>query len=175
MILIIEGPDLSGKSTAIEKISKHFKTGFLLKNLYKPDTKEDDVVIVQYWRMMNMALSFKDSLFIFDRFYQSQQVYSVLRGGGEMGRNELLEIEEFLIPHDVYYVQLSCPFTELSERYKKRGDEHVSLQQLKKIWRRYDDCYDLCKLKKIKIDTRKEGWIKDIEKLTGLKKHARNN
>lgn len=46
-IVIIEGPDLSGKSTAIEKLSKKIGNGFVLKNCFKPK-EEGDLIFYQY-------------------------------------------------------------------------------------------------------------------------------
>jgi len=170
-ILIIEGPDLVGKTAAIEKITKHFKRGFLLKNLYKPVVKGDKTIWAQYWRMINMAYT-TEGLFILDRFYQSQIVYSILRGSDDFLHPEAESIEKYLrLKKDVFYIYLTCNEEELEIRYMKIGDEHVNLEQIKQMQDRYDRYYDEdCKLPKIKIDTRDETWLKQIEDLTGLKK-----
>ena len=61
-VLIIEGPDLSGKSTAIEQIAKYFKNGFLIKNLYKPSVSDDKEIYKQYWRMIHFIESTQEML-----------------------------------------------------------------------------------------------------------------
>ena len=92
-IVIVEGSDLSGKTTAIETISKHFNEGFILKNAYKPKTKaESNKVVANYWHILKLIINEKN-LVLLDRFYPSQMVYSYLRGEDEMRNSDLLSIE----------------------------------------------------------------------------------
>lgn len=164
-LIIVEGPDLVGKTTAVEKIAKHFKRGFLIKNLYKPKVACDDSIWAQYWKMISFIKANPDSLIIVDRFYQSQVAYSILRGTDDMYHHESFAIESFLNNHikDVVYVYLSCSEEDLKKRYAKRGDEHVTLKQILEIQKRYDYIFDICELYKIKANTKEKDWLKKIE------------
>lgn len=167
-IVIIEGPDLSGKSYAIEKIGKHFNSGFILKNCYKPkDITDSKKIYAQYWKILSLSINYsKQNLVILDRFYPSQAVYSVLRGRDEFEHNEIIAIENYLKLMDGKIIYLDTPWLELKERYEKRGDEHIKkLETLKKIRERYNAFMALSKLPILYLNTMKkeEDWIKEVE------------
>ncbi len=162
-VLIIEGPDLSGKSVAIEKIAKHFKSGFLLKNLYKPNSTNDSEIYAQYFRMFNWCLT--QEFVILDRFFPSQAVYSYLRGQDEMDSWDIKTLDNFCAEREFYYIYVDTPIKELKRRYYARGDEHIKVEDLVKLKERYDRFYNNTNMKKIKIDTRKKLWLKKIEKV----------
>ena len=100
-ILIVEGGDLAGKTTAIEKIAKHFNSGFVLKNSFKPRSIEQSKdIYAQYWRLASLIVSLPDdylanNLIILDRFFPSQAVYSFLRGEDEMNHTEIMQLDRY--------------------------------------------------------------------------------
>jgi len=173
VLLIIEGPDLSGKTTAIEKIAKHFNSGFVLKNAYKPKEQRDSKIYEQYDNILDLIENWEENswtessndVLILDRFYPSQAVYSILRGYDELQepRVELLERRLINYEFDVIYVYLDCSIDLLKCRYKERGDEHISIEQLEMLKTRYDLFYEKCKLNKIKIDTMQKDWLEKFE------------
>ncbi len=165
MKLIIEGPDLAGKTTAIEKIAKHYNSGFIIKNCYKPkNLAMTDAVYTQYWKILAMIdkLDFKDVV-ILDRFYPSQAVYSYLRGRDDIFAKEIDELDDFCKLHDFVYIYLDTDLDTLKDRYKQRGDEHIKIGNLINLKVRYDTFYEYTKLRKYKVDTTEENWL---EKLT---------
>ena len=164
-VLIIEGPDLSGKSYAIEKIGKAYKTGFILKNLYKPTKARDGNIYACYWNIINKVLD--QPFVILDRFYPSQAVYSYLRGEDEMESGEIFAIEKFLLDQKLnkfIIVYLNTDLKTLKKRYIQRGDEHIDISDLRKISERYEIFYNLTKLPVICVDTMEDGWLIELKK-----------
>lgn len=161
-IVIIEGPDLSGKSTAIEKLSKKLNSGFVLKNAFKPREK-DSVIFYQYESILAGVMTYldrqPDQIIILDRFYPSEAVYSYMRGYDELDSAQTHNMETLCSSINVKLIFIDTTVETLEDRYAKRGDEHIKLEQLKILKTRYDTFYDNCVLEKIKIDTTKEGWL----------------
>ena len=160
VVLIIEGSDLVGKSTAIERISKYYKNGFLIKNLYKPSTSHDEKIYHQYYKILNMIEGL--SFVILDRFFPSQAVYSVKRGEDEMNSEEIKFLDEECVEKKFIYVYLDTSLAELERRYNNRGDEHIAFEDLTWITERYDIFWKKTKMRKIKLDTMKEGWLEEL-------------
>ena len=160
-VLIIEGADLSGKGTAIEKISKHFKDGFLVKNLYKPSHADDLKIYMQYWQIAEWCAT-KEFL-ILDRFFPSQAVYSYLRGVDEMFSKEILDLDTYCADLDFIYIWLDTDAQELERRFDIRGDEHIQKNDLSILADRYEIFWNLTKMKKIRINTREKDWLQKLE------------
>jgi len=171
-ILIVEGCDLSGKTTAIEKIAKKLNNGFILKNTYKPRSANDEQIYKQY-NDISKLVSLQDKpdyYIILDRFYPSQAVYSVLRGEDEMNSYAIKTIDVRSAMADFKYIYLNTSLKTLEERYKVRGDDYLKIEQLKLIKSRYDEFYDLTQLNKIKIDTLQPNWLDDVISFVGKQK-----
>jgi len=168
-VIIVEGVDLSGKTTAIEIISKFFNSGFVLKNAFKPRTKEESQdIYAQYWTIAGLIHNTKytkKNLIILDRFYPSQAVYSILRGEDEMKDYKLLDIQKFCKSQEYGYIYLDTPNRDLEARYNEKGDEHIKkYKDILMLKKRYQEFYDTCTLKKIKINTLDKDWLKQVKK-----------
>ncbi len=174
-IVIIEGPDLAGKTYFIEKFSKHMNNGIIIKNNYKPKTgddfnkiREQYVVIFGISKAYNEYLGNKKGLVILDRFYPSQSVYSYLRNKDELNsevEKEFEEIaEELAEEFNTKMIFLNTPLKVLEKRYDERGDEHIKKEMLAKLYDRYQTFMKNTKLEVLYLDTSKEGWLKKAEK-----------
>jgi thymidylate kinase len=165
-LLIIEGPDLSGKSTAIEKIAKLLNNGFTIKNNYKPKDHNSKKIYYTYRKYLDMIKCewFEDVFVIFDRFYPSQAVYSILRGTEELYSFEIKLLEKETYNLGGILIYLDTKEKDLLKRYDHRGDEHVKKEQLLMIKRRYDEFYEMTILPKIKIDTTEKDWLEKLIK-----------
>lgn len=166
-ILIIEGPDLSGKSTAIDIIGKYFNSGFTLKNHYKPRKKEDShKVYTQYKRITSIIDKFHNEnpkqILILDRFFPSQAVYSIFREQDERDWPDVKELEKHALMNDYIFILLDTPLKVLQERFKEEGDEYVVSDQLKKIKERYDQYYQGVNMKKYRLNTLEKDWLKKL-------------
>lgn len=163
MILIVEGPDLSGKSSAIEKISKFYNSGFVLKNAFKPRSLEDTPKIyAQYWNILNIVDN-QEGVIILDRFFPSQAVYSYLRGEDHMSYHEILRLDKFCKNKNILYIYLDTTMPQLEKRYDERGDEHITKDMLTVIKNRYEDFYDQTSMKKIRINTMNKNWLSILQ------------
>jgi len=163
VVLIIEGCDLSGKSTAIEKISKYFKDGFLIKNLYKPVNSADEKIYNQYWSIINVIDKLQVDFLILDRFFPSQAVYSYLRGEDEMDSDLIKDIDYYCARNNFLYVYLDTPVHELEHRFDIRGDEHIKKDDLSLLSERYDKFWAQTEMRKIKINTMRPDWLMQLE------------
>ena len=168
-VLLIEGCDLAGKTYAINKIGKFFNSGFTIKNNYKPKfSVESPVLIEHYKKIIRLIELFQKKapkeIVLLDRFYISQQVYSILRGVDELWSPELTKIERLCLRKlDITLLYLDTPLTLLEKRYRERGDEHISFNQIQMIKERYDLAILFSKLPMIRLDTLNPGWLKKVQ------------
>lgn len=166
-ILIIEGSDLSGKSTAIDIIGKHFNSGFTLKNHYKPRKKEDsNEIYAQYERLTLMINTYHDiypkQLIILDRFFPSQAVYSIFRKEDEMYWTQVIKLDIRASIGNYIFILLDTPLEILAKRYREIGDEYINANQLKKIKERYDQFYKFTRMKKYRLNTLEKDWLEKL-------------
>ena len=179
MIIIVDGCDLSGKTTMIEKLSKHYNNGLIIKNSFRPKLQTDSAkIITQYIKMLKLCLQWDkenpDQLIILDRFFPSQGVYSFLRKVDEMGSPDLLLLEKTCINHNIGFIYLDTPIEELRVRYKERGDDFIDFNQLKTIHDRYTIFTNNTKLKTLKLNTMDKAWLRKADIfLTHLKRHIK--
>ena len=96
-VIIVEGPDLAGKTTIIENLGKRLNQGIIIKNLYKPKT-ENGQIWNQYFNILETIRESKLNTFILDRFYPSQLVYSILRG-----KDDIIEKMDYFEAHMLNY------------------------------------------------------------------------
>lgn len=123
-IVIIEGPDNSGKNTLINWILDNFNEVKVV-HCDKPKSKEDPFTEQKttFLKLANEAIVdyLKDDVdvLIFNRFYQGEYVYGQLYRNGDRG--EILKmihnIESYLKNNiddkDIFYVQLDCESAQL--------------------------------------------------------------
>jgi hypothetical protein len=89
MIIILEGPDGSGKSHLAAKFAK--QTGYPLIHRVAPETQEDiDMMFLSYWNELNRAKNM-----IFDRAWYSDMVYGpIFRDGSTITYPQMYKFEE---------------------------------------------------------------------------------
>ena len=169
-IVIIEGTDLSGKTTAIDKIAKYFNSGFTLKNNFKPINKQSSIEIYEhYWKIISMILEYErlnpKELILLDRFYPSQAIYSYLRGKDELHSLEIMNLDNYCFDKNFKIIYINTEINEIIKRYKKIGDEYINSKcDLAIIKQRYD-LFMAIKTENnpLFLDTMKKDWIKDVE------------
>ncbi len=158
MKVIVEGVDLAGKTTFLEKLSKRMNEGCILKNALKPRAEGDTAKLKQqYEDLLAMAEAQPEMLVFFDRFYPSQLVYSVLRGHDDMSDAWYSEFETTSFQTRSCLIMIYEDDGELTRRYRLRGDEHVSEEQMLTLSKRYDIFFENCTLPKVKL------WSRDPE------------
>src|SRR3990167_3323467 len=96
-VIIVEGIDKSGKSTFVELLSKKYP-GVLLKITDRPSDgteAERDKIKKYYSSVLDFIRDNPDKLFLLDRFFWSERVYSIKRGYDAIDDRVLLEMENF--------------------------------------------------------------------------------
>ena len=174
--IIIEGVDKSGKSTIIEKMKNQFEYGLAIKNMIKPkDALEEETgrIIDMYDQILRISSqsdlknpSNRNFTYILDRFYQSEIVYSILRGNDrfeEEGFMAVVDLWENKIAKDTLLVLLETDPAIVAERFKTCGEDYVKEGQIRMLQERYNRCFEMSKLPKIKLDTTQLGVEKSLE------------
>lgn len=170
MRIIVEGVDKSGKSTIIEKMKNQFEYGIAIKNMIKPrnTSKDETQRIKNIYEEIEVISSNINSeyIYILDRFYPSELVYSVLRGNDRLEDEKFLnwiKIMEKAMRHNTLLVLIETDAETIAERFKKCGEDFVREDQIKLLQERYNKVFEMSTLPKIKLDTTKLGIEKSLE------------
>ena len=154
-VIIVEGIDKSGKSTFVELLSKKYP-GILLKITDRPSDgteAERDKIKKYYSSVLDFIRDNPDKLFLLDRFFWSERVYSIKRGYDAIDDRVLLEMENFLsrIPHLVVY----CMPGErvLQQRLEKEPDDYIEVRDVSDLIERYEKILENSPLSAIKINS----------------------
>lgn len=142
--IIIEAPDLSGKTTIIEGLKNKIPAGVQIKLWTKPKdgSKESLDYIYGAYNKMLLATKDKDVNWIFDRFIYSQMAYSYKREHDDMDADELRLLDIKLEKDRALYVYVDVPLETLKARLKSRGDEHITEEDLAILKDRYEQIWN---------------------------------
>lgn len=142
--IIIEAPDLSGKTTLIEGLKNKIPAGVQIKLWTKPKdgSKESLDYIYGVYNKMLLATKDKEVNWIFDRFIYSQMAYSYKREHDDMNADELRLLDIKLEKDRALYVYVDVPLETLKARLKSRGDEHITEDDLAILKERYEQIWD---------------------------------
>lgn len=157
IVMIVEGPDLSGKSTLVDALVKEYP-GIMLKVTKRPVSK-NKMDIIGFKKYLYSALDYvnhnrQTKIIIFDRFFPSEMVYSMVKRGYEAYHDrDYVDMERVIKAREHLYIYCCPGIDSLTERYKSRGDEHVTPDDLLPLVERYDRFYDQTRMNKIKLDT----------------------
>jgi thymidylate kinase len=170
MRIIIEGVDKSGKSTIIENMKNRFEYGIAIKNMIKPrdNSPEETKRICEIYEDIEIMSQNIDPnhVFILDRYYQSEIVYSILRGNDRLVdpnfKNWVRDMES-AIRHNTLLVLLETDAEIVADRFKKCNEDFVKEDQIKMLQERYNKVFEMSTLPKIKLDTTKLGIEKSLE------------
>ena len=142
--VIIEAPDLSGKTTLIEALKNKIPSGVQIKLWTKPKdgSQESLDYIYGVYNKMLVATKDKDVNWIFDRFIYSQMAYSYKREHDDMDAEELRLLDIKLEKDRALYVYVDVPLETLKDRLKSRGDEHITEDDLSILKERYEKIWE---------------------------------
>lgn len=157
-VVIIEGPDNTGKNTLIQYLIDNYK---VVKLIHCDKPISDDPFLEQQKLFLEHATEIiKDSInnhvdiAIFNRYYQGEYVYGQMyRNGNKDKIIKMINIlEEYLInnigPDNIYYIQLNSR----SPYLLKKNDDGKSLSgaELDKIQQEINLFYEVYKLSILK-------------------------
>lgn len=137
MILILEGPDASGKSTLAARISTFLDGAHIQKEGPEP-LLDSEQLLARYLRLADEAQQrAKQSIStIFDRLSVSEVVYaSAMDRSDRLGPYGLGKVRVAL-PNALWILCLA-PWLETLKAFRERGDSLVDEKILLKAWSRY--------------------------------------
>lgn len=125
MIIIIEGPDGSGKTTLANKI--HDQTGYTIYHMDKPKTEEDKLLMLGEY--LQFIRTNKNA--ILDRGWYSEIVYgTVMRDTPAISYPKMYELERKAANGGgAMLIYCTGSKTELWKRCSSRGEDYVKSKE----------------------------------------------
>lgn len=121
MIIILEGPDGSGKTTLANKLAE--QTGYDVVHMSMPKSEEEKV---KMFSMYKQALEESDNV-IFDRCWYSEMAYGpVMRGASYISHNNMYELENILAKKGAIVIYCKDNPKTLWSRCMRRGEDYVT-------------------------------------------------
>lgn len=120
MLLIIEGPDGSGKTSLAEQLSK--QTGYPI--IHRSQPKSDEEKAVMFEEYLQLAKSGKNA--ILDRCWYSEMVYGpVMRDASVLSYPDMYQIESAAAKHGAIIIYCTDDVKVLWNRCKRRGEDYI--------------------------------------------------
>jgi thymidylate kinase len=135
MIIIIEGPDGSGKTTLAEQLSR--QTGYPILHRSHPKTEEEKKLMMgEYLQAIK-----GNKNFIFDRCWYSEMAYGpVMRDDSVISYPQMYELERQLAKSGAVVIYCTGPEAALWMRCQRRGEEYIICRDnFKAIYNNYED------------------------------------
>lgn len=121
MIIIIEGPDGSGKTSLAEKISK--QTRYPIIHRTQPKSEEEKKLMMGEY--LQLIRSNKNC--ILDRCWYSEMAYGpVMRDASVLSYPQMYELEELLAKTGAILIYATGPKAALWQRCQRRGEEYIT-------------------------------------------------
>lgn len=135
MIIILEGPDGSGKTTLAQQIAR--QTGYQIIHCSQPKNDEEKK------RMMGEYLQTikEHKNAIFDRCWYSEMAYGpVMRDASVISYPEMYALERMLAKGGAMIIHCTGPEAALWMRCQKRGEDYIaSRDDFKAIHKNFED------------------------------------
>lgn len=120
MIIIIEGPDGSGKTTLANKIKE--QTGYMLLHRSHHTDAKPDSLFDEYAQVIKAGKNC-----IMDRGWYSEMVYGpVMRDGSLITYPQMYELERLLAKSGALLIYCTAPERTLWKRCCLRGEDYVT-------------------------------------------------
>lgn len=163
-LIIVEGPDNSGKNTLLHNIIDEYNDVKII-HCHKPDSDAEDPFQAMkdiYWKYIEEVIHDNTENYIdvtvFNRFHISEYVYGQIyrNGNPDLIKEMISELEECLIQNigyeNIFYVQLTCSSPELLVR----NEDGLSLSagntdKIKAELDKFNEVFEFSSLNKIQI------------------------
>lgn len=120
MIIIIEGPDGSGKTSLANRLSR--QTGYKIIHRTQPKTEEDKAIMMdEYFRVIRSRENM-----IFDRCWYSEMVYGpVMRDASVISYSQMYDLERRLMETGAMIIYCTDAKQVLWARCQERGEDYI--------------------------------------------------
>jgi len=120
MIIMLEGPDGSGKTTLAKRLSK--QTGYKVIRSVRPETDEEKTQMMnQYMRTIRTRKNI-----IFDRCWYSEMVYGlVMRDASVISYPQMYDLERQLMKAGAMIIYCTDSKAALWARCQERGEDYI--------------------------------------------------
>lgn len=144
MIIVLEGPDLAGKSTLANEMSTFFalrdstirKVEHVKRGPLKRDPMDEYLVPLAEMTSTHPA----EVLWVLDRWHVGERIYGpMLRGESKLTAAQNAYVELVLSTMCAVKVHVTASVDTLRTRYAERGDDLVTWDQVRNAWLRYHD------------------------------------
>ena len=135
MIIILEGPDGSGKTTLAQQLAR--QTGYPILHRTQPKTEEEKKLMLgEYLQTINSCKNM-----IFDRCWYSEMAYGpVMRDDSVISYPEMYALERMLAKGGAVIIHCTGPEPTLWKRCTRRGEEYItSRDNFKAIYDNYNE------------------------------------
>lgn len=121
MILILEGPDGSGKTTLAEQLQR--QTGYQLLHRTQPKNEEDKKRMMdEYVQVLKAGKNV-----IMDRAWYSELVYGpVMRDTSVLTYPQMYELEKLAAKNGAIVIYCTAPEATLWKRCMRRGEDYIT-------------------------------------------------
>lgn len=143
-VIILEGPDGSGKTTLANSLEKLFtQSGDAVWQWHYGPHDPNKSSIEEYLdplvEWVNDFCDEEHNVLIVDRFHIGEMIYGpVLRGASRMSHDDKNRIDEYLEHIGALLLYVRPSRDVILQRFGARGDDLVKVAQLDDIIRRYD-------------------------------------
>lgn len=121
MIIIMEGPDGSGKTTLAEQLSR--QTGYEIIHRTKPANEEEKKAM----HLMYLKTIAKNKNVIFDRCWYSEMAYGpVMRDDSVITYPQMYELEKALAKKGAMIIYCTGNRDEMWKRATSRGEDYIT-------------------------------------------------
>ena len=145
MIIILEGPDLAGKSTLAQQYAETVKRFDITPHhIHRGPLKPDRDPFEEYTLTDHEKFLAKDPdhCLIVDRWYPSEMVYGpIFRKGTRVSLRDAIELASRIPMEDARFRLLLPPVNLLIHRYEERGDDFIKKRHIYEIHRSYAALY----------------------------------
>uniref|UniRef100_A0AAU6R6D7 Thymidylate kinase n=1 Tax=Micrococcus phage Kurnik TaxID=3092208 RepID=A0AAU6R6D7_9CAUD len=145
-IYVLEGPDLAGKTTLADEITKiHHERGdaVMKRKMSQPDREATQLDLFgEYFRAVQWAAltSERDTHVIFDRLHVGEWIYGHhKRGNSLLTFEQITALDQLLDSVQAKKIFVDVEYDALALRYRQRGDDYVNLADLATISHDYRD------------------------------------
>lgn len=137
MLIILEGPDGSGKTTLATKISK--QTGYPILHFAQPKTDEEKQgMFDEYYKLARKNYT---KNVILDRCWYSEMVYGpIMRDKSYITYPQMYLLEQQLCKHGAMLIYCTAHMSTLWDRCQARGESYVlAWETFRSICKEFDN------------------------------------